>query len=425
MRIGKYALSWLALVFACLGNPGMSAAQTLPTPTCAWQGEWSPFGLANWFAPDAGNRWFYMPIDPQWESMTISGAYPRARFFSIATYDNAPVSTGLAGRLYDAQIIPDPGSVNPFAPPAPPGANGTYTIAVTRGKAPSKGNVIPLHAKTGWLVYRLYLPNAGQGSMAGVPLPSISITVAGQTKPLPVCQFINRQSQVAALQPWLVPPALETPPVQPPVPDLVMFGPIPSPPAVWLPNPENKYMVSYFMPAYEPGRILVIRGKMPAFPNTYHGRPVWEPAPGFKTVQLRYWSMCLTDFVSPLPVDGCAVDAGTPLDKNGFYTVVISNDALRPDWLSPDDVWIAWGDEKMVPKVIFARNTLPSPDFNQSVKNAIEHGCGVDFVWPNPPSQGDIKKAGICAQKVMGDYYPAAVWCSKPDFRRGGWRACF
>ena len=49
-----------------------------------------------------------MPIDAQWQKVTITGNYPKARFYSFALYDNAPVSTALADHLFDAQIVPDP-----------------------------------------------------------------------------------------------------------------------------------------------------------------------------------------------------------------------------------------------------------------------------------------------------------------------------
>jgi hypothetical protein len=192
-----------------------------------------------------------------------------------------------------------------------------------------------------------------------------------------------------------------------------------------LPNPDNKYLVSFFMSVYDPARIIVIRGKMPGFPDTYSGAPISKPARGFDVVQLRYWSICLGDLVSPLPIEGCAVDASTPLDENGFYTIVISNDVLRPDWLPPQFVWLPWGDEKMVPKTIFLRNTLPSLDFSQSAQKAIAEGCGVDFNFPIPPTHDEITQAGKCTLNVMGDYYPAAAWCDRSDFKSGGWQACF
>jgi len=425
-RVAQSALASAVVALAILGSPAKSTAQSLPTPTCAWPFEWTAYGLGNWLFPDIGNRWWYMPIDPQWETLTISGVYPEARFFSFAVYDDAPVSTALADHLFDAQIVPDSGSANPFDPSASSTAGSqTYTLTISR--ADSTGdNVLRLHAETGWLLYRLYLSDAGQGSMGGVPLPGVTITdPAGQVIPLPTCPTVNRQSELAAVQPLFVPALLENPPVTPRVPDHIWFAPLPSPPVRLLPNPDNKYMVSYFMSDYEPGRIIVVRGKMPAFPDTYRGAPVSQPAAGFSTVQLRYWSMCLGALVSPLPITGCAVDADTPLDNEGFYTVVVSNDILRPDWLPREDVWIPWGDEQMFPKTIFLRNTLPSSDFGQSVQQAIAKGCGVEFNFPTPPTQDGITESGQCTLNVMGDYYPVAVWCDKDVFLQSGWEACF
>jgi hypothetical protein len=179
------------------------------------------------------------------------------------------------------------------------------------------------------------------------------------------------------------------------------------------------------MPEYEPDRVIVVRGKMPAYPDTYHGSSVWDPAPGFDEVQLRFSSICMADAVSPLPVTGCAVDAGTPLDRLGYYTIVISNDVLRPGWLPERVVWLPWGDEQMVPKLMFVRHLLPSPDIKNAVQNAIDQGCGMPFDFPTPPTQKEVTDAGKCAQQVMGDYYPVAAWCDVDTFRTGGWRACF
>lgn len=428
MRPARLVLSQSVLALALLGSPGVSTAQPLPTPTCAWQFAFTPTGPGNWLLPDDGNRWWYMPIDPQWKTMTIAGTYPKARFFSLAVYDDAPVSTGLADSRYDANIVPDPGSVNPFATPHSRGHSRhrpqNYTMAVKRTDG-SAVNTLRLHAATGWLIYRLYLPNEAMGSTAGVPLPDIHVTDAqGRTSVLPACPTVNRQSELATLQPQFIPPELENPPHTPPVPDRVWLAPIAEPPPRLLPNPDNKYLASFFMSDYDPDRVLVIRGKMPGFPDTYVGAPVSRPAPGFRAVEMRYWSMCLGSMVSPLPIEGCAFDAGTPLDESGFYTVMISNDALRPEWLPADAAWIPWGVEKLVPKTIFLRNLLPSPGFDHSAQVAIEKGCGITFDFPNFPDQDEITRQGQCAQGVMEDFYPVAVWCDRSVFRSGGWRAC-
>lgn len=450
--------TFLTLVFTSLllsTSPLASAEepQPLPTPTCAWQYEWTPFGLGNWFWADTANRWWYMPIDAQWQELKITGTYPKARFFSIAVYNNAPVSTGIADHLFDAQILPDPGSVNPFATPdlgkcsssTPPhwgrckpseAPDQAYTITVVRSTKSndkkSNDNVLKLNADTGWLLYRLYLPNANESSMGGVPLPEVSITLKnGQISQLPICPIFNRQSELVPVQAQIVPVQLEYPLDPeggldvPPVPDHIWFGALKDPPPLLLPNPDQKYLVSFFMPEYEPDRLIVIRGKMPGYPDTYNGQPVSQPAKGFKAVQLRYWGACLGELVSPLPIIGCATDARMPLDRHGFYTIVVTNDVLRPDWLPQTAVWLPWGDETNVPKLIFMRNLLAADDFSQSVQEAIKRGCWFDLQFPTPPTQEAIKEAGECALDVMGDYYPQAVWCDRTTFIKRGWRGCF
>jgi hypothetical protein len=104
--------------------------------------------------------------------------------------------------------------------------------------------------------------------------------------------------------------------------------------------------------------------------------------------------------------------------------LVISDDVLRPAWLPPGTVWIPWGDKQMFPKTLFLRNTLPSPEFKETVQEAIAQGCGVDFNFPTPPTHDGVREAGECTQKVMGDYYPVAVWCNQQVLVQGGWKAC-
>jgi hypothetical protein len=408
------------------GVPAKSKAQALPTPQCAWPLQWTAFGLGNWLFPDTGNRWWYMPIDPRWRHLTLSGVYPKARFFSIAVYDGAPVATDLSDRLYDAAIAPDPGSVNPFAAEGAPAESAqNYTISVARDGA-SQDNTIQLKADAGWLVYRLYLPNGGEGAMGGVPLPVVSVRDEnGREEELPPCPVVNRQSQLAVISPQFVPPMLEAPPAVPQVPDRIWFAPIPKPPMRLLPNPDNKYMISYFMPDYQRDRVIVVRGKMPGYPDTYRGSRATQAAQGFDAVELRYWSVCTASLVSPLPIIGCSVDAETPRDKDNFYTVVITNDVIRPDWLAAEHRWLPWGDDQMAPVTIFMRNTLPASDFIHSAQEAVAQGCGVEFNFPVPPSQEGIEQAGNCARKVMGDYYPLAAWCDKDTFLAKGWQGCF
>ena len=175
---------------------------------------------------------------------------------------------------------------------------------------------------------------------------------------------------------------------------------------------------------YQPGRIIVIHGKLPGTPDTYDGSPIWVPARGFRTVDMRYWSLCINDFALPVPVVNCTADLTTDL-QGGDYTIVISDDQLRPDWLMPDTNWLPWGDEQYL-KIVFARNMLPSPNFPFAIQNTIgpPHNCTFEFNLPNIPARDKIDTAGQCAQQVMRDYYPVAAWCDKSTFIHGGWQAC-
>jgi len=204
--------------------------------------------------------------------------------------------------------------------------------------------------------------------------------------------------------------------------DRLWFAPPEKAPMRLMPNPHNKYIAMLPGAEYQPGRIIVIHGKAPGTPATYDGTPVWQPARNFQTVDMRYWSLCNNNFALPIPVVSCTADLTTSVE-NGDYTIVISDDLLRPDWLKPNVNWLPWGDNQY-PKLVFFRNMLSSPDFPYSVQKAIDRGCTFNFNLPYIPASDDTELAGRCVQGAMGEYYPVAAWCDRTTFLRGGWRAC-
>ena len=128
------------------------AAQAQNVNNCAWPLEISPEGYGNATGPELLARYFFVPFDARSDSLLIKGAYPHARYFSYVVYqDETP--TAIIGDLYDAQIAPDPGSVNPYVRPGDKRGhtahgrstqhadNGTYTIVVSHTK-PSAGNTM-------------------------------------------------------------------------------------------------------------------------------------------------------------------------------------------------------------------------------------------------------------------------------------------
>ncbi len=418
-RIGIPAV---LVALAMLVSP--SAARAQNSRGCAWPLEWSPEGIGNWAIPDTYARWWVMPFD-NYQTMTIKGTYPNARFFSFAAYNtnSLKMSAGLAGHLYDVEIRPDPGSVNPFAEPG--AGNGTYTVVISRA-GQSSGNAITVSSDFAWVVFRLYVPGpdpslGGRSLMGGVPLPTISVTGNGGSQQLQPCSPVNRLDDVNVFRGMLFPVDLSGSEGTLSS-DQLWFAPPRVPPPALLPNPDGNYMAMLPGDTYQPGRIIVIHGKAPGFPNTFEGSPIWVPARGFRTVDMRYWSLCEVDFMLPLSSPACATDLTTTVE-GGYYTIVISDDLFRPDWLKPNVNWMPWGDEQY-PKMLILRNVLTTDNFPYSIQKAITADCTFNFNFPSIPDRNEVDTAGQCAQGVMGDYYPVAVWCDKATFVAGGVRAC-
>ncbi len=429
------------MAFALLISPSVTCAQNYNYRGCAWPLELSPEGSGNAQGPDSSARYWIMPFDTtQYKTMTIRGTYPNIRYFSFSAYETTANGFDLVEQhLYDAQIAPDPGTVNPFVPPQTiaansrgngksGSANGTYTVVIS-STGPTSGNSIKVSSGAlVWVLLRMYGANSdpslsGQALMGGVQLPTIALTSqSGASQQLETCSPINKWQDISDFVRMLFPPTIDLNIDEgTPSSDQLWFAPILDPPSNLWPNPDNKYMMMWPGNKYQPGRIIVIHGKAPGFPGTFGGLPIWEPSRGFQTVDVRYWAVCEQELALPLSLVGCVTDFNTDLiDK--YYTIVISDDLVRPKWLRPEVNWLPYGDEQY-PKFVVIRNMLPASDFSYAVQNAWP-GCAFKFSLLDPPKRSVIDDAGPCAQDVMGDYYPVAVWCDKSTFVSGGFRAC-
>src|SRR5438445_12367076 len=69
----------------------------------------------------------FVPSDLPGGHFRFKGIYPRARWFSFESYNEALASQGV---LDDTEIEPDPGSVNPFKPGQKYLENERYTVDV-------------------------------------------------------------------------------------------------------------------------------------------------------------------------------------------------------------------------------------------------------------------------------------------------------
>lgn len=434
----------LALAIACasltaFASPPVGDVDEYNSRGCGWPLLLSPEGPANFQGPDDAARYWIMPFDTtQHRTMTIKGTFPHLRYFAISAYEVVAKGTGydfeVGDPLYDAEIIPDQGA-NPFVKPG--GRSGTFTIEISRRDVRSAANsgiaakrVVPntmmVSADLAWIVIRAYVPDAdasltGLSLMGGVPLPTITLTnYNGVSETLDTCSPINKWSDLMALGRHLFPPAVDMKVDEgTPISDRLWFAALAKAPGNMWPNPDGKYIIMMPGNEYQKGRIVVIRAKAPGFPDTFNGSSVWEPARGFGSVDVRYWAMCNMNLTWPPSVVDCATDLSTRFQAQE-YTIVMSDDRQRPDWLKPNVNWVAWGDVQY-PKFLVLRNVLPSPGFQHAAEEAWKQ-CPAGSTFP--PDRGALDAAGPCAQGVMGDYYPVALWCDKATFMAGGFDAC-
>lgn len=390
-------------------------------PFCSWWFETTPQSV-NVAYPDASAAYWTTPFfaDPGL-TIYVKGQFPDARFMSVTVYDNNGgtfTRNGVSSGLVDYKITPDKGSRNPFQQPAR--GPGRFTVTIQRNVSSSQSNVLPLVPASpvtgnllppgfGFIVLRVYLPHGGDFS--AVHLPTLIFSRHGRSQALPTCPGHN--SQVGPLVQILK--------------NLIkqraggMSNPAPAAPAFarppaattnsYFPNTATAYVAAAFSPT--PGTVVVVQGKAPTHPPDSTALPWPNPA-----YDLRYWSLCNNENVSPFPVVvvtdpqtgaqifGCSADLNTPV-VNGEYTYVLSSLADRPpNATSADGVaWLPYSSDQVQNLLIF-RNMLGDA-FPYSVQQVPQDD--------NPAS----------AQQVMGAYYPRLAQCSVSTFTQGGPKACF
>jgi hypothetical protein len=340
-------------------KPCSTTLQSTPSgsgaPGCAWllkvAGPTAASGI-NIAYPDASSTYWVtpFPVDPAL-SISVNGQYPDARYMSFNVYDSSGssfVSNGVYSGLADYLIAPDAGSANPWQQSALPG--GAYTLQISTAAVPGMRNVLPM-------------PPSDGGTPTGLP---------------PTCKGKDECPAYKVFQP-------------------AGLGGL-------FPNVDNAYVSALTQP--EPGRVLVIRGKLPASPSGDQStHPVPWPAAGS---QLRYWSICNNLYLEPYPVTSCAADYQLKTDSQGYYTVVASATADRP--VNATEAYgVAWlQNSKLLPyarHMLIVRNMLPN-QFSEAIQNIPSGGGSAD------------------AQSVMKAYYPQVWSCSKAIYEAGGWKAC-
>jgi len=342
--------------------------------------------------------------------ISVRGRFPHARYMSLVSYNGLPMDA-----LLDQDIAPDPGSTNPFVPHADrDAAKRAYRVALREQPAPADpqqrlpntlyvgGGQLGTPAPVHYLYYRIYVPDKGTAPRGAVPLPEIVVShdrdIALDLDALD-CESLRDQAAGSpasgihaayanASYPTQTPasPTAKAPPVWSVESGLTagalgyvdQGGAISGGPGS---NPHNLYLAAPVSRAL--GEVLVIRGKAPTTPATFHGQRKMTRR------QLRYWSFCqngrTTRYVA------CLSDSRVRLDPDGWYTIAISDPAMRPPSARN---WLPFGAE--AEGQVLYRHMLPSPEFRP------RSAQGADDSVPLPES--------------MGDYYPRAAYCTVTRF---------
>jgi hypothetical protein len=412
----------VAVLAGCAGSEGDAGAvrrtttslPTAPAPAehpCAWPTR-ADRSIDNIAYPDtAATYWGQGYRLADGETLELEGSFPDARYASFITYRT---TGGAIDTLTDRDIAPDDGSTNPFAGGSAEGPHDyTVTVRPDRG-ADASGNdlgaaaaddgpapdPVPLtdevealvrrdqagsggdDATVGTILYRLYLPNDEDDVTGGVGLPRVTVVGADGTRTeLPPCPDPTTSAAGKATVEHFGP---ETDRPAPPAP--VFIRPDGAQARLY-PNPDNVYVATIV--EHQPGRLVVVRGKAPTFPDTRTG-PVGQGE------QVRYWSMCTNEFRKPYPVTTCAADVDVALSDDGSFTFVVSTPEDRPDNATPEDgvTWLDWGSTE-VNGLLLLRHMLASPDFAESAINL---------------------EPGQVAQEVMGPYTPLGAYCTTEQF---------
>jgi hypothetical protein len=400
-------ISLLALCAALLVGAGRAGAPPIitadagaaPVSTCGWPLQANP-DLLNIAWPDQSAEYWAAPFyATPGSAMTIRGQFPLARYMSFHLYEGSmPVDA-----VTDYQIQPTTGT-NPFVAGARRTLGGTYVLHVVYGQRPQNPAPNTLYAASlngepnvaGLILYRLYLP---QGDETGeVPLPEVDYASAtgASALPCPDTSAVDKGSLNQLIASSSLPadwPAEVPPTSSQPSWGLARSGGSPTsvgPVTVRTGNPffanfDNTYLS---LDVYrDRGAVLAFRAKAPTFADTAR-------APLMPTAQLRYWSVCSNEFATTRYV-ACTPDQSMRLDRNGYFTVVISDPAHKPANLLRSDNWLPAGPYPDT--FVLYRQMLPEPLFAQAIQFA--------------PS-------AAAAPQTMGAYYPVTRICPTAAFER-------
>ena len=391
--------------------------------------------------PDVGSTYFVgQYLLPAGASLTFRGNFPHERYFSWTIFKSLiGGQIGPGDHLRDVQIVPDPGSVNPFRPHSRRDAHRrAYTMHVVAGPIPRvraqntvyTGSTDP-SARVGMSI-RNYLPDRGLDGTGGVGLPKLTLNLADgrHVHGAAACKELDPSKAVSTStfpqSAWEQLVASSSDPVNAPafnpprwerfwnaqysVAGIFISNPVkraqtypPTDNGGFQSNPDTRYLETSISLKF--GSVVTVSGKLPTFPETLPSALHWTPYP----YQVRYWSLCTgSSPVSGLGYD-CVYDQQVPLQSGRRYTLVISRAADRPRNATPSCGyrWLSFGKGEDYPgpaarsyvDFVYMRFMAANPSFAQAPQK--------------------VKTPGT-ESRVMGPYFPHSRYTTTAAFEKLG-----
>ena len=404
-----------------------------------------PYQIANLYPDPNASYWIGQFQLPEGATLILKGRFPHCRYMEFALYRPDPLGsfTATPEALTDDEIVPDPGSVNPFVPGSPRLAEKRdYSVHIVAADAPAsdedrKPNT--LYAGTQGLLQmciRVYLPDVDRDATGDAGLPDYEGLSADGTR-LSAEEVREKWNQPMSegiksgmtLEQWtdlksapdndpeMKPESI--PARQPPVMERFFnskynFIGVFKPPDVRAQishkvetgfggSSNILYVFSWVSRAFGP--VLVLRGKMPKFPNTFAG----NGGKGLETMtdwETRYWSIVICEAPpSGLSNDGLS-DMQVPLDEDGNYTIVVSREEDRPANATEENgvAWMDWGtrgegldDPSNRPDfgMLVIRHQHNNPTWKHNPEKVLEPGTEADVMGPYCPRGEYMEKASF------------------------------
>ena len=400
--------------------------------------------------PDKRPTYFFgeMAI-PASAELTVHGRFPHVRFFNFSIYlfERNTFVNATGGSIDGYDMEPDPGSTNPYSVGADrDAANRNFTVRLVAKDAPANPaerakNTVYIGNKDQTIFggFRMYVSDKGSDGAGWGPadVPSLDgpgvtyeATLADGTRlsgeevdkrfgkhmgdaPPPIdadgwYKLVNSKDNDPCMTPATAPACPDSQfflftgikdalygAFMPPAERAKIAKPTTSDGGA---NASTAYLVNYLSRQYGP--LYVFRAKLPTFPDT------WANTKLMPRGEVKYWSVAtMATLTSGSLWDG-VFDMQVPVDKDGFYTIVVSLPEDRPKNATAENgiTWINWG---------------PGEGLEDSRNRKDWGALLMRFMVPQKDWQNNPLQPGSLAT-IMGPYYPRGYYTTKAKFEAEG-----